>query len=202
MGVKTVKVYSSQKEKKMVEIKGSVLNEAIKSIRAHYGEQAYETILEKLDPEARAFFKQTTILSSNWYSFDSFFKFLEADMGVTIGGEEKLIQRAEMLIERQLNGIYKPFVKPGEPRYLLSHVGVILQTYYRGITIETSFPSAGKAVFKYFGFEKRHRLIELTFIGFYRKALEVSEAKNIDVKCTTSIGEGKGYFILTVHWSE
>lgn len=186
----------------MIEIKGAVVNEAIKSIKARHGDQTYNTIVGLLKRETRALFEQASILPTSWYSLDAFVQFLEMDLKVTAqGNERELIKRSEELIERQLRGIYKLFIRLGSPEFVLNRISVVHRTYFQGVSIEASLPSAGKAIVKYTGFEKQHRLIGLSIIGFYRKALEISGAREIKAEYTTSIEEDKGYCELILSWS-
>lgn len=187
----------------MIEVKGSVVKDAIKAVKARGGDQTYNAILNLLAGETRAFFERASISSSDWYSLDAFVQFLEKDLAVTAHGDEQvLVERAEALIEQQLRGMYRMFVEWGKPKFMLERIGIIHQTYYRGVTIDTSLPSAGQAIIKYTGFAKPHRLIGLTLIGFYRKALELSGAKAIKAEYTTSIEDDKGYCELLLSWKE
>jgi hypothetical protein len=187
----------------MVEIKGSVVGDSIKTIKARYGEQAYNTILGLLKPETRAVFDRGSVMPMNWYSLDAFVEFLEMDLKVTANGnEQELIKRSEDIIEQQLTGIYKIFVKLGSPGFILSRIATVNQTYFRGVTVEVSQLDPGNAVVKLTGFAKQHRLIGLSVIGFYRKALEVSGAKNITAEYATPIEDDKGYCELALSWSE
>jgi hypothetical protein len=186
----------------MVEVKGSVVSDSIKAVKAHFGDQAYNSIVDQLKGETRALFERASILSSSWYSLDAFTEFLEMDIKVTAkGNEQELVTRAEAVIEQQLSGIYKMFVRFGTPQFVLNRISVIHQTYFRGVGVSMSMPTANRAVLKYTGFAKQHRLIGFTIIGFYRKALEISGAKDVNANYTTFIEEGKGYCELHLSWS-
>jgi hypothetical protein len=185
----------------MVEVKGSVVSDSIKAVKEHFGEQAYTAIVSQLQGEARELFERASILSSSWYSLDAFTEFLEKDIKVTArGNEQELVKRAEVVIERQLSGIYKMFIRLGSPQFVLNRISVVHQTYFRGVDIAVSFPGPDKAILKYTGFAKQHRLIGLTIIGFYRKALEISGAKDVVAKFTTLIEQGMGYCELALTW--
>ena len=158
--------------------------------------------MEQLKGETRDLFERASILSSSWYPLDAFTEFLEMDIKVTAqGNEQELIKRAEAVIERQLSGMYKVFVRFGTPQLVLNRLSVIHQTYFRGVAVTVSMPTTGRAVLKYTGFAKQHRLIGLTIIGFYRKAFEISGAKDVNAKFTTFIEEDKGYCELNLSWS-
>lgn len=186
----------------MIKINGTVVRDSVNSVKAQYGDQAYQTILGLLGGETRALFEKPIILPSSWYSLDAFVEFLEMDLRVTArGNEQELIKRSEAIIERQLSGIYKMFVKLSSPEFLLNRISSIHQSYFQGVAIEVSLPSAGKAILKYTGFAKQHRLIGLSIIGFYRKALEISGAREVTATYSTAIEANKGYCELILGWS-
>jgi hypothetical protein len=185
----------------MIKIKGTALIDTIKGIKDRYGDQTYKNIVDQLKGETRALFERSLILPSSWYSLDAFAQFLEMYLKVAVqGNEQELIKRSEVLIERQLSGIYKWFVKLGSPEFVLNRISAVHRTYFQGVGIEVNLPSPGKAILKYTGFAKQHRLIGLIIIGFYRKALEISGAKEVKAEYTSSIEDDKGYCELILSW--
>jgi hypothetical protein len=187
----------------MIEIKGSAVGDSIRAVKARCGEQAYNTIVSQLKGEGRSLFEKGSIMPMSWYPLDAFVEFLETDLAVTAhGNEEELIDRSEAVIEQQLSGIYRLFVKLGSPGFVLNRVSTVHQTYFRGVDITVSLPEPGKAVLRYTGFEKRHRLIGKIIIGFYRKALEISGAKDVRAEFSTPIEDGKGYCELVLSWTD
>ncbi len=186
----------------MVEVKGTVVIDSVNSVKSRNGEQVYNTIVGQLTGDTRSLFEKTNLLPFSWYPLDAFVEFLEADLKATAQGNEKeLIKRSEVIIEKQLGGIYKMFIKFGSPRFVLNRLSAVHQTYFRGVAAEVSFPSEGKAIIKYTGFAKTHRLIGLSIIGFYRRAMEISGAKDLKCEFTVPIEAEKGYCELTLSWT-
>lgn len=187
----------------MIEVKGTVVSDSVKAVKSRYGEQAYVNIVSLLKGETRSLFEKGPIMPVSWYPLDAFVEFLEMDIKVTAqGNEQELIRRSEVIIEQELKGIYKVFVKLGSPRFVLNRISTVHQTYFRGVAIEVTLSSPGRASLKYTGFERRHRLIGLSIIGFYRKALEISGAKNVSAEFATKIEDDKGYCELLLTWSD
>jgi hypothetical protein len=62
-------------------------------------------------------------------------------------------------------------------------------------------PEPRKALIKYTGFEKQHRIMGFAIIGFFNKALELSGANDAAIYFTTPIEEGRGYAELSIAWS-
>jgi len=185
----------------MVEIKGTAVSDTIKGIKKRFGDQTYKNIVDQLKGETRTLFERSLILASNWYSLDAFAQFLEMFLKVAVqGNEQELIKRSEVVIERQLSGIYKWFVKLGSPEFVLNRISAVHRTYFQGVSIEVNLPSPGRAILKYTGFAKQHRLIGPIIIGFYRKALEISGAKEVKAEFISLIEDDRGYCELLLSW--
>jgi len=185
----------------MVQIKGSVIKETIEQIKMRAGQDALQKILGLVDEETRKIC-QGEIFSSTWYSLDRFANFLEIEIRVLANGNEEVITRgSELVIERQLRGIYKAFIKLGSPEFVIKRIAAVHATYFQGVPIEVTMQGKDRAVVKYTGFEKQHRIIGFAIVGFFKKALEISGAKDVAIYFSTPIEEGKGYSELSIAWS-
>ncbi len=185
----------------MVQIKGSAIKETINQIKTRSGEDAFQKILGLLDEETRKIC-EGEIFASTWYSLDLFTRFLEIEIRVLADGNEEMVTRgSEAVIERQLRGIYKAFVKLGSPEFVIKRIAAVHATYFQGVPIDVQLQGHGKALIKYTGFEKQHRIMGFAIIGFFKKALEISGAKDLVIYFATPIEEGKGYSELSISWS-
>ena len=185
----------------MVQIKGSAIKETINQIKTRSGEDAFQKILGLLDEETRKIC-EGEIFASTWYSLDLFTRFLEIEIRVLADGNEEMVTRgSEAVIERQLRGIYKAFVKLGSPEFVIKRIAAVHATYFQGVPIDVQLQGHGKALIKYTGFEKQHRIMGFAIIGFFRKALEISGAKDVKIHFATPIDEGKPYSELSISWS-
>jgi hypothetical protein len=93
------------------------------------------------------------------------------------------------------SGSHENEVDEGGKRIVTIH-----RTYFTGASVDFELPTRGRAIVKYSGFEKHHRLLEYVIIGFYRKALELCGAKRVDVIVTVPIAQGGGPCELTLTW--
>lgn len=185
----------------MVQIKGSAIKETINQIKARSGEDALQKILGLLDEETRTMCRGE-IYSSSWYSLDLFTRFLEVEIRVLADGKEEMVTRgSEVVIEKQLRGIYKAFVKLGSPEFVIKRIAAVHETYFQGVPIEVHLEGPGKAVVRYTGFEKQHRIMGFAIIGFFKKALEISGAKDVVLYFTIPIEEGGAFSELSIAWS-
>ena len=125
---------------------------------------------------------------------------LESDIRETAAGDrEVLIQRSEKVIERQLRGLYKMFVKLGSPGFVITRISAVHSTYFRGVNIIPEVERSS-ALIKYVGFQKHHEILGYVIIGFFRKALEISGAQDVVLNFTIPISQGGPYSELTISW--
>jgi hypothetical protein len=185
----------------MVQIKGSGIKETIDQIKSRAGDEAFRKILGLLDAEARKVFGGE-IFSSSWYPLDLFTHFLEVEIRVLANGNEEMVTRgAEAVNERQLRGIYKAFVKEGAPEFVIERIAAVHATFFQGVTINVELLQPGKALLRYVGFERRHRIIGFAIIGFFKKALELSGTKDVVIYFPVRIEDGEKYSELSITWS-
>lgn len=185
----------------MLRIKGTVVDDSIRAVKSRLGDQAYRAIVSELEGEARALFEEGFVLASRWYPLDAFAEYLEAAVKVTARGDARvLIKRAEELTERQLTGVYRAFGTMGSPEAVIEQLSAIHRTYYQGLVIEGKVLGDAQASVVYRGFEKRHWVLGPTLIGFFRKALEMSGAKEVSAEFATPIEDGKGFCELILRW--
>src|SRR6266436_8864953 len=184
----------------MVRIKGSAIKETINQIKSRAGEEALQKILGLLDEETRTIC-QNEVFSSSWYPLDVFTRLLEVEIRVLADGKEEMVTRgSEAVIERQLRGIYKAFVKLGSPEFVIKRIAAVHATYFQGVPIDVKLEGNNRALVKYAGFEKQHRIMGFAIVGFFKKALEISGAKDVVIRFSTPIEEGKGYSELSIAW--
>src|SRR5271168_2006927 len=148
----------------MAEIKGTVLLDSLAAIKARAGEQELAKIVKALSQQSRTLF-EGPIYSSTWYPLDAFTEFLDVDIRETAGGDREVLrERSEKVIEKQLSGIYKVFVKVGTPGFVITRISAVHATYFRGIQIIPEI-EARRAIIKYVGFQKQHEILEYTIRG-------------------------------------
>ena len=184
----------------MLHIKGTAVLDTMEAIKARAGKEELDRILACLDDEAKGAFRGP-ISPSSWYSCDAFARFLEVDIRETAGGEEReLIRRSEAVIEKQLSGIYKMFVKLGSPEFVIRRIAAVHSTYFDGVQIIPEMRGAKGATIQYVGFSRNHRIMGFAIIGFFKKALEISGAKKVDVHFTVPIEAGERFCELALSW--
>jgi hypothetical protein len=185
----------------MLHIKGTAVLDTMQAIQTRAGDEELDKILAQLDEKTRKEL-QPPISPSSWYSCDAFALFLEADVRETAGGnEEVLVKRAEAVIEKQLSGIYKMFVRLGSPEFVIRRIAAVHSTYFDGVQIIPEIKGPNSATIQYVGFSPHHRIMGFVILGFFKKALEISGAKGVDVHFTVPIQAGEKFCELALLWN-
>lgn len=184
----------------MLHIKGTAVLDTFEAIKARAGKAELDKIISHLDPEAQEVFRRP-ISPSSWYSCDAFSRFLEADIRETAGGnEQELVKRAQAVIEKQLSGIYKMFVRLGSPEFVIRRIAAVHSTYFDGVQIIPEMKGPKSATIQYVGFSRNHRIMGFAILGFFRKALEISGAKKAHVHFTVPIEAGQKFCEVALTW--
>jgi hypothetical protein len=83
---------------------------------------------------------------------------------------------------------------------VIKRIGAVHATYFEGIQIDPEFLGEKRAVVRYQGFETRHAIIRQAIMGFYRKALQISGAKDVTTRFRKPIATG-GTAELEIAWA-
>jgi hypothetical protein len=180
----------------MPDIKGSAVRDAVATHIEHRNEE-YQRVLARLDPPTRRLFLGQ-IPSNGWFPLDAFAHYLAAKVIESGEPAEALVGRAELVVERQLRGIYRVFAMLLSAESMVAKITAINATYFRGVQVERTPSGNHGAVIRYIGFESRHHLMEFIIVGFYRKALEICGARNVQAEWTPPISGTRGYAELAV----
>lgn len=185
-------------------IKGTALVDTIKALKAikkRGGQPELERVVGQLGAETRKIF-DAPVKSWDWYSIDVFAELLEALVRETANGNpEILTERSEQVVDSQLRGVYRIFIKLGSPGYVIKRIAAVHETYFDGIQIIPEVDDSRQASIKYVGFKKRHAILQYTIIGFFRKALELSGAKQVQVNFKVPMSDDAAYSEVAITWA-
>jgi hypothetical protein len=182
-----------------IQLKGTSFLDTIAATQRREGDRRYREIVASLEPIHRKVF-ESVVVPTRYYPLDALVAFLAAGFQLSGDDERLLIRRSEAVAEQQLTGIYRTFVRPGSPEFVIQRIAVIHQTYFAGCQVILSGVDQGSATVRYVGFRKEQRLIEYIQIGFYNKALDICGARGVVVVPTVSIAEGRDYSELSITW--
>jgi len=181
-------------------IKGTAVHDTLASMREGRGDAALRALLASLRPEHRAALEEP-ILVTAWYPLDAYTALIEASILADAGDTTNFSRRAERVVEAQLTGVYRLFARLAAPEALVKRVAAAHRTYFSGTEVEVVEAQTCQARVRYRGFTGRHRVIELAIAAFYRKALELSGARDASAVFSAPISDQGPYAEVVLRWA-
>jgi uncharacterized protein (TIGR02265 family) len=162
-------------------IKGGILKSRLAFVEQHGGAAALERVLNALSEEDRTALGGI-ISATAWYPFDLGAKLDEAVVKVIGGGDTRFFDRlGEASAEKNLTGVHKDFLVPGNPQAFLAKAPTIYSFYYQGG--RRTYEAAGEREGVLTTYDAPHYSAPdcLTVVGWYREALQMCGAKAVRV---------------------
>ncbi len=163
-----------------MKIKGLVLLARREFVKEHFGENAWKKVIEALpvrDQEQLNF-----ILATKWYLFETGELLDKAIVNVLGKGKKSFFEEigAESA-RRSLAKEHKLFLTPGEPQAFMKQANTIYRLYYDTGYREYEKTGPNSGVMTTFEAETFSAPDCLTVIGWYKEALKLCGAKQIQV---------------------
>ncbi|MFC1678198.1 hypothetical protein ACFLZ9_00495 [Patescibacteria group bacterium] len=186
----------------MMEVKGAGITYMPKMIKEKFGEDAYQKWLTSLPEESQKIF-QGQILASLWYSLKyggliTENKILELFYNNDIS---KAWEIGRYAADDTLSGIYRAFVRLGNPSYIISKAGSIMATFFKPAKIVTAEKEKNRVVLRIVEFAEITEMLELHIGGWMERALEICGCQNIQVKINTHLSRGAPYTEYEATWA-
>jgi hypothetical protein len=84
---------------------------------------------------------------------------------------------------------------------VIRRIAAVHSTYFDGVQIIPEIKGPNSATIQYVGFSPHHRIMGFVILGFFKKALEISGAKGVDVHFTVPIQAGEKFCELALFWN-
>lgn len=163
-----------------VRIKGSVIKSRLAFVEEQAGAEGLQRIKSRLnaaDQEALA-----RLLPTGWCAFELASRLDEAIVQELGGGRpDYFLRLGEASAERNLTGVHRAFLRPGDPHGFLSQAPEIYAFYYdRG---RRTYEAAGEreGVLTTYDAEAFSTSDCLTVVGWHLKALQMCGAREVSV---------------------
>jgi hypothetical protein len=180
----------------MIFIRGIAIAHDADLLLRRFGKENYIRLVQTLDSEDRKLFLNK-IIAADLYPLDAYLRFVEAGNRLFFNGDKTaVLKNTEEIIDRQLKGVFRWFIQVGSPTSVTSEIVKITQAYFEGVTVETIINGNGRFVGRIKGFEKQHEIMQYAIIGFFRKALSISGAKNVQARFTIPFSDNKDSEII------
>ncbi len=163
-------------------IKGGVILARLKYVRDAGGEPALQAILARLPPED-AKVLSGWVLPISWYPLDLYLRLDDAIAAVMSPHDRRSVFLAmgRASADANLSGPQRPFVREGDPHFLLQAAPQIYSAYYAvgRRTYERTGDASG--VLTTHGAENVTETDCLTVIGWHVRAIELCGGKDVQV---------------------
>ena len=183
-----------------VRVKGSVLRSRLTFVEEQAGADAVLRVKARLS----AADQQTVarMLSTSWYPFELASRLDQAIVDELGGGRpEYFLRLGASSAERNLTGVHRAFLRPGDPHGFLTQAPEIYASYYdRG---RRTYERAGEkeAVLTTWEAETFSGPDCLTVVGWHTKALEMCGCSHVSVVEEECRARGGGVCRYRLRWS-
>jgi uncharacterized protein (TIGR02265 family) len=163
-----------------MKIKGVVLLSRRQFVKDHFGEDAWEKVLQALPAEDRA--ELEAIFAAKWYPFEIGKRVDQAIVDVLGAGQESVFEDLGVKsAQRNLEKEHWIFLAPGNPQAFMKKAGLIYRFYYDTGYREYEETGPNSGVMTTHEAESFSAPDCLTVIGWYKEALRRCGAKNVEV---------------------
>ncbi len=189
----------------MVYIKAVNLRSSIQFITEKFGKDGLDVVANTLSEEDKSIINDPNLLVSRWIPLDLWVRFFEAIIRELNHGDESIMfEAAKYNANKELNSIYKVFIKMASPEFIVKSSGIIAKTYLKSddkkIEVKPTQIDKNKFNVSLRGLEVGHRLFELGIVGWVKTALELSGAKNVKIDHKKSPSKNEDCFSTQVTW--
>ncbi|HEX9935067.1 MAG TPA: TIGR02265 family protein [bacterium] len=181
-------------------VSGLVLLARKAFVKGHFGEAAWDRVLDGLFEEDQAFFRGL-LIHAGWYPFEIGERLDKAIVDVLGGGNPKVFEEIGAKSAREnLSGVHHSFLTPGNPQAFLAQSKMVYKFYYNtGVRrYESTGPNSGVLITE--GAETFSTADCLTVVGWYKEALGMCGAKKVSVKETACRARGNPVCRYELRW--
>ena len=187
-------------------VKGTLLIARMKYLRAQ-GAEASERVLRRLSQADQGVLRGM-LLPSTWYAADLLLRFEMTIAAVLARGERRLLflDMGQFSADTNLgsNGVQRPYVKEGDPHFLLRNVPRMYASQHSDGTRTYEQTGATSAVVRHLQAGEASEADAddcLTVQGWLKRAIEISGGRDVRVEETQCRARGGSSCEFTCRWS-
>ena len=184
----------------MQQVKGSVLKSRLAFIEDHFGQQGLTQVLASLSEEDQKTLGM--VLTVKWYPFELGKRLDNAIVQVLGGGRPEFFERlGEASADKNLTTLHHGFMTEGKPHAFLAKAPAIYALYYETGRREYQQTGPNQGMLTTYDAETFSTADCLTVIGWYRRALQMCGAKEVEVVEEECRAKGGTVCRYKVSWS-
>jgi len=183
----------------MQQIKGAVLKSRLAFVQEHFGDDGLEGVLASLPDADQVALR--SLLTVKWYPFETGKRLDEAIVARCGHGDPAFFKRLGVAsADKNLAGVHKSFVTPGDPHAFLAKARIIYSMYYE--TGRRDYEKTGETsgVLTTHDAETFSAPDCLTVVGWHERALEMCGARGVSVTEDECRAKGGSVCRYRVSW--
>ena len=183
-----------------MEIKGSILESRLQFVKDRFGEQAVEDVISALPPSDQATLRKP-LNGAGWYHFQTGHKLDDAIVQVIGKGDASLFEEmGAASAQLSLSGTQKFYLDLGNPQGFMLRAPLIYHVYYdKGWRdYKPTGPTTG--MMTTYDADTYSAADCMTVMGWYKQALRMCGAKDVDIVEETCRARGGDYCRYLVRW--
>ncbi len=184
-----------------MEIKGIILQARKDFVDDNFGPDAWQKVVASL-PEGDRGMVGDLILAAKWYPFELGERLDRAIVNVLGDGKEKIFEViGAKSAQRSLLKVHKSFLTKGDPQAFLAKAETIYKAYYDTGRREYTPTGPNSGFLTTYDAKTFSGPDCLTVVGWYREALELCGARNVEVVEEECRAKGGSVCRYRVKWT-
>ncbi|MBN1115861.1 MAG: hypothetical protein JXA77_01555 [Bacteroidales bacterium] len=184
-----------------MKVKGTAIKTTRDFVKTKYTKD-YDKWLNSLPPESKKFFEGSLDVTE-WFPLKEAYKIPILKISeMFFSGNNK--ECAEAIgyysADVALKGFYKVFLLVASPNYLAQRASKIITTFYQPSAVETVSLSPNSTAIRVTEFAEMDNTLEYRFGGWCKRALELSNCKNVNFKIKSSLAKGDDCTEIVFTW--
>jgi uncharacterized protein (TIGR02265 family) len=164
-----------------MQIKGMVIKSRIDFVKENFGQGSWERVLKALPAQDQEALKGM-VVAATWYPFEMGKHLDKAIVDVLGKGDKKFFEKLGVKsAQKSLTKEHKSFLTPGKPQAFMGRANMIYRYYYNTGNREYNETGPTSGVMTTFNAETFSEPDCLTVIGWYKEALKMCGAKEVEV---------------------
>ena len=183
-------------------IKGGVIKARLEFVRARAGEAGLDEVLARLPREDQEILRGW-ILPITWFPLDLNLRLDDAIAAVMSPGdrEQIFVQMGRASADSNLGGPQRPYVREGDPHFLLRATPQIYAAYYKVGRRTYERTGETSAVLRTYDAENVNPTDCLTVVGWHERAIELCGGKAVKVTETLCRTRGDPHCEYHCEWT-
>ena len=164
-----------------VKIRGGILLARKAFVMEHFGFEAWDTVLAALSTEERTLLK-SNIIHIGWYPFEVS-EHLDKAIFSVLGKNDRSIFESigAKSAHENLSGAQNPLIRPGDPQAFMKQANLIYKFYYDVGRRDYEVTGPNSGLLTTYDAETYSEIDCLTVIGWYKEALKMCGAKQVEI---------------------